>query len=127
MLASISLQGETALMCASERGHLKLAKMLLGAGADVNASTSGPEVSLQQWHSLVFTAAHALSRKANNRYQYVSSPTAYDAASTHCTITQVWDKVHLPSCGILPGPSALSLGGASNCCLFVTRGVSCVL
>ena len=42
----MSLQGCTALMCVSSLGHLEVAKLLVRAGADVNASNR--VVSLQQ-------------------------------------------------------------------------------
>ena len=45
----MSLQDKiTALMVASMHGHVEVAKLLLGAGANVNASDT--LVSLQQWH-----------------------------------------------------------------------------
>lgn len=47
----MQLQGSTALMSAARSGELAVAKLLLDAGADVNAKASTTHVSWQHGHN----------------------------------------------------------------------------
>ena len=73
-LLSMLWQRDSALMYASERGHAKSAKMLLDAGADVNASDT--QVTLQLQH-------HQDSSSGIHSLQHQNRP------GTRCTLLPV--------------------------------------
>ena len=61
------------------RGHLEVAKLLLDAGADVNASDE--DVSLQQWHSS--SDINSTNTLMEHRFVYLSIHTLIRTSKYH--------------------------------------------